>query len=129
MNLTIQKAKKINTKEIVSIHKKCVTISNSKYYSKNSIKEWLDTINSKNVLDQLNSTQWYLLKLGEEIIGFGQIDITKGILYQIQIDPDFQNEGYGKHLLQHLIKEFREHGIKQIGLFSTLNAVSFYETN
>ncbi|KKS30625.1 hypothetical protein A2380_00095 [candidate division WWE3 bacterium RIFOXYB1_FULL_43_24] len=125
----IQKAQQSDIPDIVKIHRKCIVTTNSKHYPEEVIKEWVETINEKGVSDQITTTQWYVLKLTGQTIGFAQIDTGKGVLYQIHIDPDFQNQGYGKTLLNFLIGEFRNSGTEKITLLATLNAVPFYETN
>lgn len=122
----IQKTSEKDLSDLVKIHKKCINITNAKMYTEDVIKEWLETIDKRNILDQLETTQWYTIKYEDITVGFAQFDINKNTLYQIQVDPDFQNKGFGEYLLKFILNEFKKHGVRKVTLFSTLNAVPFY---
>jgi N-acetylglutamate synthase-like GNAT family acetyltransferase len=112
---------------LVEIHKRCILVCNSKKYNKAQIDEWLSTINSQSIKDQLENTTWLILEKGKVIVGFAQYSLDNEELYQIQIDPKEQGKGYGKELYYYIENTFRKNNIKNISLFSTLNAVPFYE--
>jgi ribosomal protein S18 acetylase RimI-like enzyme len=124
----INKASKENIPEIVKIHKSCVLETNSKIYPKEVITEWLEQITDKNVIEQFTNTDWYVIKLNNQIIGFSQISFPEKELYQINIPPLFQNQGFGKRLYSFVEELFKSRGVGQIGLNATLNAVKFYES-
>lgn len=113
---------------VVLIHKKCIKLINSKYYDKEQIKEWLSTIKIENIQEQLSNTSWIIVEEHDEIIGFAQYSITDKEIYQIQILPSEQGKGYGKKLYQYIEKDFKKNNVKQISLYSTLNAISFYKS-
>ena len=60
-------------------------------------------------------------------MGFCQFPAEKRIIYQLNIDPDYQGRGYGKMLYNFMEKRFKDSGADKIELNSTLNAVPFYE--
>lgn len=122
----------INTKQetlekLVDLHKRCISETNAKYYQNQQIQEWLSLINVKNIKDQLENTSWIIIKNGDAIVGFAQYSREEKELYQIQVDPEVQGGGYGKELYEYIEKDFKQNDITQISLFSTLNAVGFYE--
>ncbi|OGC57627.1 hypothetical protein A3H26_02845 [candidate division WWE3 bacterium RIFCSPLOWO2_12_FULL_36_10] len=126
VNLKIKKALTTDIPVIVNIHKECVSNTNSTDYTVDSIKEWLHQISEKNVLDQFETTLWYLIKTRNDIIGFCQYSIENKELYQIQISPVYQQKGYGKILYKFIESDFRKNKIEKIKLNATLNAVGFY---
>jgi ribosomal protein S18 acetylase RimI-like enzyme len=128
VKLNIRKINNKDIKEIVLIHKECVTKTNSKRYSPEIIDEWLKQINEKNVLDQLETTQWLVLEADSNVLGFCQYDLNEGELYQIQIHPKFQGKGYGKRLYTFVEEDFKVNKKHLISLYATLNAVPFYES-
>lgn len=113
--------------KLVEIHKRCISETNAKYYQNQQIQEWLSLINVKNIKDQLENTSWIIIRNGDAIVGFAQYSIEEKELYQIQVDPEVQGGGYGKELYEYIEKDFKQNDITQISLFSTLNAVGFYE--
>lgn len=116
-------------KRIVSIHKECIRIVNSKYYGAEQIEEWLSQVSVQNVLDQLTrSSQWIILEENSQIVGFAQYSFEDKALYQIQVLPSEQRKGYGKKLYKYLEKDFRKNNLKEISLYATLNAIPFYKS-
>lgn len=127
--IEINKASKEDIPEIIKVHQACVLKTNAKVYRKEVISEWLNQISVENVTSQFANTDWYIIKSGEKVIGFAQISLSEKELYQINILPKFQNRGFGKHFYYNFVEElFKSHGISQIGLNATLNAVKFYES-
>lgn len=118
---------KKDTSLVVEIHRKCVSKTNSQKYSPDVIREWLGQISLNNLLNQLGTSRWCVVREGNRFVGFCQYDIAYGELYQIQVDPEYQGKGYGKHLYQFVENEFNKYRKRQITLNSTLNALPFYE--
>ncbi|MBU1159940.1 GNAT family N-acetyltransferase, partial [Patescibacteria group bacterium] len=128
MNLiSIRKAKKIDIKDIVRIHKRCVLKTNAKVYAQKTIQEWLGQISVKNILWQFKNTKWFVIKINNKIVGFCQLSLREKSLYQINIDPRYQNKGYGKILYNFIEKYFKKNKIKTIFLNTTINAQLFYK--
>jgi ribosomal protein S18 acetylase RimI-like enzyme len=123
----ISKAQKENVSEIVKIHKKCVQESNSRLYSTVIIEDWLKQINVENVLSQFKNSSWIVMKDNDRLVGFAQYSIKDGIIYQIQIAPEYQKKGYGKKLYNYIEKDFTRERQTKIMLNATLNATAFYE--
>lgn len=122
----------INTKgeileNIVEIHKRCILETNSKYYSKQEIQEWISAVTIDNIKNQLNNSSWIILTDQNRIVGFAQYCKEDKELFQLQIDPDLQGKGYGKQLYEYIETDFRRNNIQQISLYSTLNAIEFYK--
>lgn len=127
--ITIRKVTFKDIDKIVSLHRKVVSGSNAKQYDQKIIAEWLSQINPESVRNQLKvkATSWYLLALDNKIVGFCQFPMEKKIIYQLNIDPDYQGRGYGKVLYNFMEKRFKDSGAGSIELNSTLNASPFYE--
>ena len=113
---------------IVSIHKECIATVNSKYYNKKQIEEWLSVTIVKNIQDQLLNTNWIVMEKDNQVVGFAQYSLEDKGLYQIQVLPSEHGKGYGKSMYEYLEKDFRKKNIKEISLYSTLNAIPFYKS-
>lgn len=125
-NITL--ATKQDISKIVEIHKKCISETNAKVYDKEIINNWLSLINEENVLSQFENTTWIVVKEDTSIVGFAQYDLEDMDLYQIQIDPEYQGNGYGKELYNYIEVDFRKNNKDKIMLNATLNAVPFYKS-
>jgi len=131
-NINNMKIRKVNTKDIkdiVNLHRKVVAITNAKHYSPKVIEEWLSQITPESVRRQLKvkATSWYLLELDNKIVGFCQFPVAKKIIYQLNIDPEYQGKSLGKTLYDFMEEKFKEAKADSIELNSTINARSFYE--
>lgn len=126
-NISIKAASSKDAAKIVKIHRDCVLKTNAKFYYKRVIKEWLNQISVKNTKDQFKNTKWYVIKIGDKIIGFCQFSPEDKSLYQVNISPKYQGKNYGKLLYNFIEKFFRKNHINEITLNSTLNAAEFYK--
>ena len=64
------------------------------------------------------------------LVGFGRV-ITDGrmhaMIYEVIVDPDYQQQGFGTRILDMLVKKCLEANIHDIQLFSAPEKQSFYE--
>lgn len=72
------------------------------------------------------------ISLDNQIVGFAicQWVLDEATLFNIAIDPIFQGRSLGKHLLNELMKQLKEKGIKTLWLEvreSNAKAISLYE--
>jgi ribosomal protein S18 acetylase RimI-like enzyme len=125
--MQITKLQKNQLDTVVNIHKTCVSETNSKVYPKPVIQEWLNQINANNIVEQLSNSEWIVAKTNDTLLGFAQYSVEDGYLYQINVLPDFQGQQLGKRLFEYIEKEFKDKGVDEIKLNSTLNAVPFYK--
>lgn len=126
--------KKLTTKtnqetllEILNVHKSCILKTNSKIYPPEIIKEWLSTLSLKNIKEQLKNSSWIVIEEKNEVLAFAQYSLKEKVIYQIQVKPEKQKEGFGKKLFEDIKKDFKKNNIKSTTLFATLDAVDFYE--
>ncbi len=58
-------------------------------------------------------------KVSDAIIGvvMGGFDGRRGYVHHLAVDPNYQKKGYGKLLMNELIKRFRQKGILKVHLF------------
>jgi ribosomal protein S18 acetylase RimI-like enzyme len=69
--------------------------------------------------------------LDEKVISvvMGGFDGRRGYLHHLAVDPDYQNKGYGKMIMEELIERFRERGVHKVHLFIekyNKDVVNFY---
>jgi len=115
-------------KNILEIHKQCISKSNSLSYPPQSINQWLSTVTLQNILDQIPISKWVYIEKENKILGFAQYSIEEKTIYQIQILPNQQGKGIGKKIYKYIENDFKKNDIKNISLNSTLNALPFYKS-
>ena len=81
---------------------------------------------------KLNPDLLLIGKIKEKIIAIvmGGFDGRRGYVHHLAVEPKFQKIGYGKMLMDELIKKFRQMGVHKIHLFiekSNIDVVNFYK--
>jgi len=125
--IEIRVAKTNDIPEICEIHKNCVLFVNSKFYSEKAINEWLGQISNENIKYQFSNSSWFVILLDNVVIGFAQVAFDEKALFQLNIDPNFQDKGYGKKLYAFIENIFKKRKFDTIFLKSTKNAIAFYK--
>ncbi|TFF89846.1 MAG: GNAT family N-acetyltransferase [Promethearchaeota archaeon] len=79
-----------------------------------------------------NPNLFLIGKTDEKIIAvvLGGYDGRRGYVHHLAIDPDYQNMGYGKKLMEALMLRFKKMRVHKIHLFIekyNLNVINFYE--
>jgi len=81
---------------------------------------------------QRNPDLFLIGKIDEKIIAvvMGGFDGRRGYVHHLAVDPDYQKKGYGKILMDKLMKKFLEMKVHKVHLFIekyNKNIVEFYE--
>jgi len=80
---------------------------------------------------QRNPNLFLIGKMHNRVISvvIGGFDGRRGYVHHLAVDPDYQKKGYGKMIMDELIKKFRKIGVHKIHLFIekyNQNVVDFY---
>lgn len=75
----------------------------------------------------------YQLTIDGRMVAFAitQVVVDEATLFNIAVDPDFQRQGVGKALLEHLIDELEKRGVLTLWLevrASNVAAIALYES-
>jgi ribosomal protein S18 acetylase RimI-like enzyme len=68
----------------------------------------------------IRNPQLFLIgKIDEKLISIvmGGFDGRRGYVHHLAVDPDYQKKGYGKSMMDELIRRFRELGVHKVHLF------------
>jgi len=114
--------------KVVDIHRLCISQSNAPYYPPEVIEEWLGQVNIDDTISQLKYSSWIVVEDEGEIVGFAQYSLSEEELYQMQVNPTLQRKGYGKELYEYIEEDFKKNNIKEMELYSVLNAIEFYKS-
>ncbi len=124
--MNIREAELVDGPEILALHKNSIETLCSEYYSKDCISKWIAT---RKLEYYKNIPGVTLLIVGEcqtKIIGFGRLCIEEQCITGLFIDPEHIGKKYGKQLLHKLEDIAKSYGIKELFLYSTVNAIKFY---
>ncbi|MFX1498795.1 MAG: GNAT family N-acetyltransferase [Promethearchaeota archaeon] len=81
---------------------------------------------------QLNPDLFLIGKIDEKIIGvvMGGFDGRRGYVHHLAIEPKYQKKGFGKMLVDELMKKFREKKVHKVHLFiekRNNDVITFYQ--
>ncbi len=113
--------------DILKIHEACILKNTSKTYSPEIIEDLLSTLSVENIKEQLENSSWIVLEKENKVLGFAQYSLKDEKIFQIQIEPKKQKQGYGGKLFNYIEKEFKRNNIENITIFSKLDTVNFYK--
>ena len=72
---------------------------------------------------------WEVRGQRKRLIGFARATSDHAFnatIWDVVVDPDFQNQGLGKALMQYMIKKLRKQDISNITLFADPQVIDFY---
>lgn len=68
-------------------------------------------------------------KDGDEITGFGAVELDFSVIESLFVSPQNMGEGIGSSILSVMEERLKSVGKRGVCVFSSLNAVEFYENN
>ena len=101
------------------------------FYPDCSVEYVIETLSGQNLIDRINETHFYIVKLDDKVIGCGAIgpycdSETESSLFNIFIDPDSQGKGFGKQLVRVLENDEYGKRAKRIEIPASITGIPFY---
>lgn len=90
-----------------------------------------DGIKIKLTSDISNALKIYIIKIKNNIIGFASIKKETEnniVIHKIYIRDNCRGNGYGKNLINNIIKDYHNNNIKLSVLTKNINAINFYKS-
>ena len=119
---TIEDASKIS-----EVHRASIQCLCQGDYDSEKIESWISlltpAIYEKALLDKI----LIVADLKSQIVGFGILDFINAELSAVYVHPSFSGQGAGKEILANLEFLAVGKGVEELILYSTINAVKFYE--
>lgn len=103
----------------------------AKFYPDKSIEHVVESLDENGVRERAKWTHFYVVILENKIIGCGSIgeywgSKTESSLFSIFVDPDYQNQGIGRKIIETLEKdEYFKRAIR-IEIPAAMSAIPFY---
>ena len=106
--MNIEKFSMKNYEEVIKLWRK-TRISVGSTDTKEELKKML----------KRNPQLFLIGKIDEKLISvvMGGFDGRRGYVHHLAVDPDYQKKGYGKLMMDELMKKFRELGVHKVHLF------------
>lgn len=83
-------------------------------------------------LYQAAKNSWYHISIydQDQLIAFGRMisdGIYQALICDVMVDPNYQQKGLGKQIIEELVSKCHESGIQSIQLFSAKGKQNFYK--
>ncbi len=103
----------------------------AKFYPEKSIEYVVESLDENGVRERAKWTHFYVVILDNKIIGCGSIgeywgSKTESSLFSIFVDPDYQNQGIGRKIIETLEKDEYFKRATRIEIPAAMSAIPFY---
>ena len=96
-------------------------------YSLEQVQAWSSSLRPDDYTEVIYSREFIVARDKRAVVGFGQLDLTRGHIEAVYVLPACQRRGIGSAILAHLEAAARKAGHRKLTLSSTLNALPFYQ--
>jgi putative acetyltransferase len=126
--MNVRKYEIADTQQIVQLFYDTVHQVNIRDYTKAQVDAWAPAdINMEIWMKSLSSKLTFVAEDGGIIAGFGELE-TNGHIDCFYCHKDFQRQGVGTQILEHIESKAKDLGIKKIFTEASITAKPFFES-
>lgn len=125
---TIRRANEEDCEAIWRAHVAAIEGTCASYYSPEVIRAWVGRTKPENYEQAIRSLDFFVAEEEDIVLGFGVLSIKDREVQGLYVSPSAGRRGVGAELMRVLESEARRSGAESLQLFSSLNAVAFYES-
>lgn len=125
--VTIRQATLADAPEIARVHESSVRGLGRTHHTPEEIETWVGSIAPERYLQSIDEQYVVVAVEQGEIVGWGQLNAEKSEIVAVYVTPRRAGAGMGGALLTHLEEVASNHGCGTLSLWSSLNAVRFYQ--
>ncbi|MFC4448298.1 GNAT family N-acetyltransferase [Halorussus aquaticus] len=126
----LRPAKPSDTEAILVVHVAAIIAHGPSAYTDEQVAAWAakpeGTDRYTNAIED-SSTELVVAETDGRVVGFGKLDVERGEVEAVFVDPERNGEGIGSAILNHFEQRLRDEGFEVVRLRAVLNAVGFYE--
>ncbi|MCL1141596.1 GNAT family N-acetyltransferase [Shewanella gaetbuli] len=127
MNFHIRKARLSDAQQAFDIRNRAIMSQCISAYGLKAMQKWTDGDLPSAFAEAFAANGYVMLNSSNTIIATGMIDLQRGFVDALFVEPDYLNLGIGRKMLNYLEQLALNKGVKQLTLESTLNAKAFYQ--
>lgn len=125
--MNIRGAVETDAEQICCVHRASIRQLCSVSYEPDLIEEWISFLMPERYLEAINTLDFVVAEVDGRVQGFYVLDIRAGELDAIHLAPPAAGRGLGRAFMARAEATARPHGLTELFVKATLNAVSFYE--
>jgi len=114
-------------KAFYELRRSAIRAGCARHYDASLLEAWTDE-SSDSEFQRPLPEHFYFARIGDLNVACGVLDIGTGRIDAMFVSPAYLGRGVGKSMLKHLIRSAKEHGVEELSLHATLNAVEFYRS-
>lgn len=118
-----------NTKDIEELYHfivDTIQVSYFGYYPEEAIHHFVEYSNKTDILDDAKNNYVIVIKNENKIVATGTLRYTH--IKRVFVSPNYQRQGLGKLIMQHLEDKAKQDNLKLVELHSSLFAKQFYDS-
>lgn len=137
MPTVVREARPVDAARIAEIHEQSIRGIASAVYSTAVIEAWASGKDPATYAISDEGNYFVVAEHDTEVAGFGELVIQADDYFHADVDgeiraiythPDFTRNGIGSAIYTELEETAREHQVDSVGLWASINAVEFYES-
>jgi ribosomal protein S18 acetylase RimI-like enzyme len=119
-----------DTGTILVVHVAAIITHGPSAYTDKQVAAWAakteGTNRYANAIEE-PSTELVVAECDGHVVGFGELDVERGEVEAVFVDPEWNGEGIGSSVLRHFEQRLQDEEFDIVRLRAVLNAVGFYE--
>ncbi len=136
MEIDIRKAVSGDVDCICEVNRQSIVQLDTEIYDEHQMLAWADAVEPGLYPIEADDVQFYVAESAAGIVGIGWCkpdadeyfsEVVDGEISGMYVHPNAAGRGVGTQLYDHLEALLSDSGVSTLGLWASLNAVSFYE--
>ncbi len=113
--------------EFHELRRNAIRAGCAEHYASSQIEVWTEPSADMGLRKPIPE-HFYFAKIGDVTVACGMLDVASGRIDAMFVLPAYFGRGIGQAMMRHLEAIARDHGLQNLTLDATLNAVTFYRS-
>jgi putative acetyltransferase len=122
----LRRATTADARSILKVRVASIRSLASSHYPQAEIESWCAARTAESYCADIEQKVVLVYEQDNELVAIGQLNPTTAFIEAIYVHPSNSRQGIGRSLLRAIESVAAEHGIRELKLEASLNAVEFY---
>lgn len=125
--VTFRKGTPADGQAVVDLHASAIRELGITSYTSDQVESWSASLDPDGYPFEEEGVHFVIAERGEEMVGFGELQLDSGEVAAVYVHPDHARTGVGRSILARLETTALQAGHESTVLTASKNAVPFYE--